>query len=490
LRRTTESTALAILRKLEEEGIKHRVGELSVTMPPAVAMYLLNQKRRSLVTIEGRYGMSVGVVGDPTLVPPDHRIERRKPVTRPEEEAIAAEEEAEVEAEAAGEEVAVAEHDDGGKRTRRRRPRRRRRGEDELQHLQEVEAEADAEAEAIKEAGEDVAAEEPEAEPEEGAEQPARKRRRRGKRGGRRRVRVASDEPVNAEALSLAAEEAGEDEEEEIADETEVAEDAPGSQERTEEQVAAAGQSDLMEATAGENTEAGLSPSRVRSRSWRRDLMAKAEEEGQSGLQGAVVDTDVATDSDAHAYADGTWAAGRDDQLSDEDAATAEADEIVVVGGTRPSIGEPDLTEPPSEPQGEPVQAADEMLPTRASLDEHEGRRASDDVDVVVVGEARPPLAESEVQEIHAPDHAAQSTSDEPQPGYAAGDTASARPVEERLASAEHAENEPAQSGSSTGEPHPLSEKARRTEVIRVGEGGDRGGEDGPRRGWWQRLLS
>ena len=57
LRRTTESTALAILRKLEEEGIKRRVGELAVTVPPMVAMYLLNQKRRSLVAIEGRYGL-------------------------------------------------------------------------------------------------------------------------------------------------------------------------------------------------------------------------------------------------------------------------------------------------------------------------------------------------------------------------------------------------------------------------------------------------
>ena len=93
LRRTTESTALAILRKLEEEGIKRRSGELTVTVPPSVAMYLLNQKRRSLVAIEGRYGLSVGVVGDSTLVPPDHRIDRLKRlVARAEEESAEAEE--------------------------------------------------------------------------------------------------------------------------------------------------------------------------------------------------------------------------------------------------------------------------------------------------------------------------------------------------------------------------------------------------------------
>ena len=34
------------------------------------------------------------------------------------------------------------------------------------------------------------------------------------------------------------------------------------------------------------------------------------------------------------------------------------------------------------------------------------------------------------------------------------------------------------------------SERARRTEVIRVGENAEHNGEGGQRRGWWQRLLS
>ena len=218
LRRTTESTALAILRKLEEEGIKHRVSEVSVAMPPAVAMYLLNQKRRSLLAIEDRYGMSVGVVEDPSLVPPDHRIERLKPlIARPEEEVAEAEEEPETEPtdEAA---AAADREEEAAKRGRRRRPRRRR-GEEEAQPLADVDAAAgtDVDAEAVEEATE----EEPGLVAEDGTEQPGRRRRRRGKRGGRRRARMP-DQPRGTEtatpemsdnAPSLAAEDFGEDDE-------------------------------------------------------------------------------------------------------------------------------------------------------------------------------------------------------------------------------------------------------------------------------------
>ncbi|MGE5600246.1 MAG: hypothetical protein ACM3X2_01790, partial [Pseudomonadota bacterium] len=39
-------------------------------------------------------------------------------------------------------------------------------------------------------------------------------------------------------------------------------------------------------------------------------------------------------------------------------------------------------------------------------------------------------------------------------------------------------------------EARPASEEEGRTEVIRVGQGEDRGESNEPRRGWWQRLLS
>ncbi|MBK8176918.1 MAG: Rne/Rng family ribonuclease [Rhodospirillales bacterium] len=201
LRRTTESTALAILRKLEEEGIKHRTRELSVAVAPAVVMYLLNQKRRSLVSIEDRYKLSVSLIGDETLVPPDHRAERLKLIAEPgaDEVVVEADHEVEVEVEAdvddEVESTSAGERDDAARRGRRRRPRRRRRSDDAVLPM---EAAADA-AEELAESDEmtadadaDVGEEAPHPEDavaEDAGEQAARKRRRRGKRGGRRRVR-------------------------------------------------------------------------------------------------------------------------------------------------------------------------------------------------------------------------------------------------------------------------------------------------------------
>ncbi|HYN39479.1 MAG TPA: ribonuclease E/G, partial [Rhodospirillales bacterium] len=204
LRRTTESTALAILRKLEEEGLRRRSSEVSITVSPAVALYLLNQKRRSLLAIEDRYGMRVNVLEDATLVPPDHRLERLKPYdARTAEEVAEVAEEAPAEAEEVMEraEPAAAEREDADAgRGRRRRPRRRRRGEEELpgreDRVQTLEAEegadedAEAEAEAESDEEAETGGEVEAARPDEPSEQPGRKRRRRGKRGGRRRARV------------------------------------------------------------------------------------------------------------------------------------------------------------------------------------------------------------------------------------------------------------------------------------------------------------
>ena len=134
LRRTTESTALAILRKLEEEGLRRRSSEVVITVSPTVALYLLNQKRRSVQTIEDRYGMAVTVLEDGALVPPDHRLERLKSYDARLVEDMTDVEEAPAEAEVAeSEEPATTEHEDAAaSRGRRRRPRRRRRDEEEV----------------------------------------------------------------------------------------------------------------------------------------------------------------------------------------------------------------------------------------------------------------------------------------------------------------------------------------------------------------------
>jgi len=74
--RSTESTALHVMRGLEEEGIRRRSAELKLTVPRQIALYLLNQKRAALADIERRYGFTVEVATDDALIPPAYRLDR------------------------------------------------------------------------------------------------------------------------------------------------------------------------------------------------------------------------------------------------------------------------------------------------------------------------------------------------------------------------------------------------------------------------------
>ncbi|GGJ11391.1 Rne/Rng family ribonuclease [Neoroseomonas lacus] len=225
--RSVESSALQVLRAIEEEGAKRRAAEICVHVCSAVALWLLNRKRDKLAEIEARFGMSVLFEPDDTLMGPAVRIERLRAA---EPVAIAAgpsalrmdyaPEPVEAEEEADDtEEGDTAEEGDGAPRRadetaeegeRRRRRRRRRRGgrrEDgreggddaqpaEAQAAGEAEGEIDAEAAPAMpvEAGEVVEVSETaelpvlDADAAAAAEAEAEKgRRRRGRRGGRRR---------------------------------------------------------------------------------------------------------------------------------------------------------------------------------------------------------------------------------------------------------------------------------------------------------------
>ncbi|MEX0970875.1 MAG: Rne/Rng family ribonuclease [Paracoccaceae bacterium] len=81
--RSNDSMALAILRELEEEGVRKRAREVLVTAPVEVANYLLNAKREHVMTVETRFGLSVRIESDPTLISPEYRVERFKTTTRP-----------------------------------------------------------------------------------------------------------------------------------------------------------------------------------------------------------------------------------------------------------------------------------------------------------------------------------------------------------------------------------------------------------------------
>src|ERR687897_644472 len=74
--RSLESAALHALRTIEEEGVRRRAGEVVVSVPPNVALYLLNQKRHTLSEIEKRYGFSVTIEADDELNAADCKIER------------------------------------------------------------------------------------------------------------------------------------------------------------------------------------------------------------------------------------------------------------------------------------------------------------------------------------------------------------------------------------------------------------------------------
>ncbi|MGZ5133248.1 MAG: Rne/Rng family ribonuclease, partial [Caldimonas sp.] len=74
--RSIESAALHALRAIEEEGVRRRAGEILVSVPPNVALYLLNQKRHTISDIEKRYGFIVTIEADDELHAADCEIER------------------------------------------------------------------------------------------------------------------------------------------------------------------------------------------------------------------------------------------------------------------------------------------------------------------------------------------------------------------------------------------------------------------------------
>ncbi|WP_041527958.1 Rne/Rng family ribonuclease [Paracoccus aminophilus] len=236
--RSDDSLALTILRAIEEEGTRKRSREVLVKAPIAVANFLMNAKREHIAGIESRYGMSVRVEADPTLISPDFALEKFKTATRfvPEvtsavvsvdarlmaqiddEEAEAADEleadvevevEAEVEQAVAGTEESDGEGEAGSKSKRRRRRRRRngRNGEHAEAHEGEgAEEGSDDGADEASDAGEasDTSADAPTAEAEAGpAAEPVAEEKPKRRRAPRRRKGA---EPVEAAEASAEAE--------------------------------------------------------------------------------------------------------------------------------------------------------------------------------------------------------------------------------------------------------------------------------------------
>ena len=73
--KTLDFAAITAMRALEEEGIKNNVGELSLNVPNNVAVYILNNKRDMLATIEKRYDFRVHIRTDDELMPSEFRLD-------------------------------------------------------------------------------------------------------------------------------------------------------------------------------------------------------------------------------------------------------------------------------------------------------------------------------------------------------------------------------------------------------------------------------
>ena len=248
--RSDDNLGLSILRQIEEEGTRRRTREVLVRCPVGIANFLMNQKRDHIAHIEVRYGMSVCIEADPSLVTPDFTIEKFKTATRAlpvahaafvapdtsvmdkidEADALAADVAAAADIAADAGEVVftidqsvvapVATDEDGeGKPKRRRRRRRRRKsnGDEAAANGENVEegasndaaapavaAEDDANVEASAEAvsEETVAEDAPVAEAAE--EKPAKPKRKRALRAKIVKEEASTDEAVATEAAAEA----------------------------------------------------------------------------------------------------------------------------------------------------------------------------------------------------------------------------------------------------------------------------------------------
>ena len=74
--RSVESTALRVLRALDEEGQRQRASAINVRVANDVALYALNQKRRELARIESDYGMTVTFEPNAELMAGSFELER------------------------------------------------------------------------------------------------------------------------------------------------------------------------------------------------------------------------------------------------------------------------------------------------------------------------------------------------------------------------------------------------------------------------------
>ena len=229
--RSVESTALRVLRALEEEGEKNRAAAVVMKVAEDIAIYVLNQKRRELARIEAEYGMEITFEPKEGLTAGNFELDRTRtrdpgerprsnavsieagfvPSHEPEDDYVEEEDEPEEEDEVFAEERVVESEDrsegevesrpartdsegEGGKRRRRRGGRGRNRDKERGPRpegastprppMADGDAPSEANAAPHDENDDAPLTAQPGAE---GGEPRRRRRRRRGRRGGRER---------------------------------------------------------------------------------------------------------------------------------------------------------------------------------------------------------------------------------------------------------------------------------------------------------------
>ena len=162
--RSINSAALQILRVVEDEAGNRPGQDISIFVHPDVALYILNQKRASLASLEQQFGISILIEADAALIPPDYRLggENAEPSSR------------------------AGNNGNNGGRSRGGRNNKSARNQNETSSQRPAQPDAESER------------------PEDEDEQP--KRKRRGRRGGRRRKKRGNEDgtDVNTQNASEA----------------------------------------------------------------------------------------------------------------------------------------------------------------------------------------------------------------------------------------------------------------------------------------------
>lgn len=178
--RSDSSVALFVLRAVEEHLLRSTKHNITARTMPDIALYLLNQKRDTIVEFESRFGVSITIEADATIGQQHIAIDQGQAVETPVviDTTVQIDTEFDEPSEETEESVShsSSEDDDGGRKRKRRRRRRGGRGNGDNGETQST---SDGEAESREAVSDSEVSSEDDGEHR-------KKRRRRGKRGGKR----------------------------------------------------------------------------------------------------------------------------------------------------------------------------------------------------------------------------------------------------------------------------------------------------------------